>query len=122
MIRKTRQRTAIADVIKAAGRPLTPQEMLNGARDDLPSLGIATVYRTVNALLGEGLIRAVNIPGQAARYELADLAHHHHFFCKACERVFDIEGCVLRSELKLPEGFKVEGHEITLVGICPSCR
>ena len=119
--RKTRQRSAIRQAIQDAGRPLSPQEVLELAQGDVPQLGQATVYRSLNALVEEGEIRAVELPGESARYEPADLAHHHHFICTACKKVYDLEGCLLKHELKLPKGFMAVSHEITLSGTCPDC-
>jgi len=39
---------------------------------------IATVYRTIKDLLGEGWLAQVDLPGQASRYEVAESAAHHH--------------------------------------------
>ncbi|MFP6903946.1 MAG: transcriptional repressor [Verrucomicrobiota bacterium] len=119
--RKTRQRRAIWKAIKAAGRPLSPQEVLELARAEVPQLGLATVYRRLNALVNGEEIRAVELPGESTRYEPADLAHHHHFICTRCTKAFDMEGCMLKHELTLPPGFKVISHEITLSGTCPDC-
>ena len=54
MERNTRQRSAIRDSIARADRPLLPQEVLEAARQDVPGLGIATVYRNLKALVEEG--------------------------------------------------------------------
>jgi len=119
--RITRQRTAIEQVFSRLHRPLSPKEVLDAAQTDVPHLGIATVYRALNDLVGEKELRVVELPGQTPRYEKAGLRHHHHFHCTACDRVFDLEGCLLKADLKLPEGFKVEAHDITLSGQCPRC-
>lgn len=122
MERSTRQRTAIKDVIEASGRPLSPQEILDASQQVVPSLGIATVYRNVKALLDEGSIEVVTLPGEAPRYESAHQAHHHHFQCKRCERVFDVFSCPGSLKNMAPPGFKVEGHELTLYGSCSDCE
>jgi Fur family ferric uptake transcriptional regulator len=119
--RKTRQRRAIWEAIQTAGRPLSPQEVLELARAEVPQLGLATVYRSLNALVDGEEIRAVELPGEHTRYEQADLAHHHHFICTRCKKAFDMEGCMLKHELTLPPGFTVISHEITLSGTCPDC-
>ena len=119
--RKTRQRRAIWKAIQTAGRPLSPQEVLELARAEVPQLGLATVYRRLNALVNGEEIRAVELPGESTRYEPADLAHHPHFICTRCTKAFDMEGCMLKHELTLPPGFKVISHEITLSGTCPDC-
>lgn len=121
MERYTRQRDAILNALVAAGRPLGPQEILGAAQAGAPSLGIATVYRTVKLLLEDGSIRAVTLPGEPARYEAADLGHHHHFKCTACDRVFDIDRCAGDLHRLVPPGFTLQSHDITLYGRCPEC-
>ncbi len=121
MQRKTKQREAILEAFQQAGRPLSPQEALEFAKEALPSLGIATVYRTINSFTDEGMLTAVNIPGEAPRYELKGLPHHHHFLCRNCKRSFDIEGCPGPLKDMAPDGFRVESHDLTLIGLCPDC-
>ena len=122
MQRRTTQREKIQQVFRDAGRPLDVPEAHALASKQLPKLGIATVYRAVNALVADAFLKTVEMPGEAARYELADLDHHHHFHCTGCGKVFDIEGCALKREPAVPAGFEVESHEIILYGRCASCR
>lgn len=119
--RETQQRRAIREAFTRTRRPLAPQEVLEAAHEDAPTLGIATVYRNVKALVEEGWLKAVELPGDAPRYELADMGHHHHFHCNVCGKVFDIEGCVGHLSSIVPKGFKLERHDITLYGRCPAC-
>jgi Fur family ferric uptake transcriptional regulator len=121
MERDTQQRRAVREVFEQSPRPLAPNEVLAAAQDIVPSLGMATVYRTLRAFVEEGLIRTVELPGEASRYEKADLGHHHHFQCRRCARVFDIEGCDSRVHELAPPDFRVEDHRILLVGLCPDC-
>ena len=121
MERSTRQRTAIRTVIEAAGRPLSPQEVLDAAQADVPSLSQATVYRNLKALLDEEEIATVTLPGDSPRYESAQHAHHHHFQCTACKRVFDVHDCPGDLARLAPKGFTVEHHELTLYGRCDEC-
>jgi Fur family ferric uptake transcriptional regulator len=84
-------------------------------------MGIATVYRTIKRLLDESWLAAVELPGEAPRYEIAGKPHHHHFRCNACNRVFDLVGCPNAFESILPAGFRLEGHELFLFGRCQEC-
>jgi Fur family transcriptional regulator, ferric uptake regulator len=121
--RQTRQRDRIFDVIRDAQGPLTVQEILERAQKDLPALGIATVYRTLNLLQEGRLVKTVILPTGETRYEMSGLGHHHHFQCRTCQEVFDLEHCpvsVPHQPLE-SEGFVVESHELTLYGLCPSC-
>ena len=121
--RITRQRTAIERAISGAGRPLSPEEILERASADVPRLGLSTVYRTIRKLDEEGLIAQVNLPGQPPRYETSQAAesHHHHFRCESCDRVFDVHGCPGGFKAMLPAGFVLKGHSITLRGLCDRC-
>ena len=124
MERSTRQRTAIRDALIAAHRPLLPQEVLDAARSSVPALGLATVYRTLKALLDEGQIQPVALPGDNLRYEARidhGDHHHHHFQCTNCLKVFDIDACPGDMGRFVPPGFSVERHELTLYGRCAEC-
>ncbi|WP_276956937.1 Fur family transcriptional regulator [Allomeiothermus silvanus] len=121
MQRNTRQREAIRQVLQESGRPLSTREVLEAAKEKVPGLGIATVYRTLNSLLEEKEISAVELPGETPRYEVAGKHHHHHFHCTVCGKVFEIENCPGDLERLAPPGFKAERHEIVLYGRCPEC-
>ncbi len=121
MERNTKQRDAIRTVFEKSDRPLSPQEIHERADRAAPGLSLATVYRAVKGMLEDGSIVTVELPGQPPRYEPAGLDHHHHFQCRSCGKVFDIEGCPGRLDGLAPEGFVVESHEITLSGLCAGC-
>lgn len=121
MIRKTRQRAAIREAFESSGRPLSPEEVLAHAQRTVDGLGIATVYRNIRALVEEGWLTAVDLPGESSRYELGGKGHHHHFHCRACGRVFELQGCGATFRGMVPPGFQVTGHEIVLYGYCESC-
>lgn len=121
MQRNTRQRTAICAALDAAGRPLSPAEVLAVAREQVPGLGQATVYRALKSLAEEQVIDTVALPGEAPRYETRRPQHHHHFKCTRCLRVFDVSGCPGGLAALTPPGFALEGHELVLYGRCDAC-
>ncbi|UIF90148.1 Fur family transcriptional regulator [Cupriavidus sp. UYPR2.512] len=125
MERMTRQRGAVIDALREAGRPLSPAEILAAAQHQVPSLGLATVYRNIRALVEGEQVHAVELPGQPDRYELSEVpgaaTHRHYFQCLSCDRVFPLEGCPGHLEEITPPGFEVEHHELTLLGRCPDC-
>ena len=86
--RDTPQRRALRAALERADRPLSPAEALDAARRDAPGLGIATVYRNLRALVEEGWLDEVALPGAPSRYEVAGKHHHHHFRCRVCDRVY----------------------------------
>ena len=119
--RTTRQRDAISAAIQAAKRPLSPQEVLDAARGTVRALGLATVYRNLKRLVADGTVQVINLPGESPRYEVRESAHHHHFQCTTCRRVYDIPGCPGNLRGMVPRGFRVEHHDVTLYGRCSDC-
>src|SRR5690349_18211001 len=65
----TRQRRVLLEVFEGAERPLTPSEICDTARKEIPSVGIATVYRAIRQFVAEGRVRVVELPGAAPHYE-----------------------------------------------------
>ena len=122
MERNTRQRKAIQEVMAVAGRPLSPQELLEHAQGAVPGIGMATIYRNIKAMLEAGDIAAVSLPGGGDRYEIAGHEHHHHFHCRACDKVYEVHACPGDMKKLTPQGFVLESHELTLYGLCSQCR
>lgn len=121
MERDTQQRRAIRAAFEEAGRPLSPQEVLDIAKRRSPGLGIATVYRTIKSLGEVGLLTQVDLPGETPRFETTGKTHHHHFHCRKCDRVYELEGCPEGLARMTPAGFSLEAHEVVLYGRCASC-
>lgn len=119
--RSTRQRTAIRTTVEQAGRPLLAPEILERAQAEVPGLSLATVYRNLKSLVEAGELQVVQLPGENPRYEMHH-GHHHHFLCRHCQRVFDIDACPGNLARLVPQGFSLEDHELTLYGRCPDCQ
>ena len=117
----TRQKQVLSALFDNAERPLTPNEICDAARKEIPSLGIATVYRALRQFVSEGRIRVVEVPGAPPHYENATRHHHHFFVCQQCKRLFDLLGCQGGFNSLAPRGFRVQDHEIVLYGDCASC-
>jgi Fur family ferric uptake transcriptional regulator len=122
MERKTKQRQIIESVILQEGRPLNPLEILACAKLILPRLGIATVYRTIRLLESEGKLTAVSIPNKGVYYEPTRNVHHHHFHCRVCQKIFEIDCCTEDETQELPGGFLAESHEVIYYGVCKNCH
>lgn len=122
MVRKTRQREAIRQVLSEHPHPLGPRDILRRARRRVPSLGIATVYRALRDLVEEGWLIAVELPGHPPLYERSDKRHHHHFACRRCGRLHDVYACSRDLMNLVPGGFVLEDHKLVLHGVCESCN
>lgn len=70
MERNTRQRQAVLDALARSGRTLSPPEILDLAQRQAPGLNLSTVYRQVKALEQGGAVVRVQLPGDAARFEV----------------------------------------------------
>jgi len=112
----------VSDVIEKAGRPLTPLEVHQLASQKIPRLGIATTYRHLRKLTEDQQVVGVDYPGQPPRYEWADGKDKVHFACRSCDKLFAMEDTSADiPPAEAPEGFKVQGFEVMLYGLCPEC-
>lgn len=117
---RSRYTDEILRVVSDAGRPVSVDEIRDVLRES--GVGTATVYRVVNNCVEDGKLKKVELPNAAARFEPADLPHHHHFECDSCRKVYDVPGCAHGVVDLAPEGFEVSQHEILLKGTCPDCQ
>jgi Fur family transcriptional regulator, ferric uptake regulator len=122
MERDTSQRRAIRRALEEAGRPLGALELLRSARPFAPGLGVATVYRTIKAMVVQGAISVVELPGEPPRYEPSGKEHHHHFRCSRCRKVYELDGqCLGDLGALIPRGFRMTSHELLAHGVCAAC-
>ncbi len=120
--RNTKQRDAILAAFGEANRPLKPEEVLKRASKKVSRMGLATVYRAIKTCVEQGVLETVTVPGEPSRYELAGKHHHHHFLCRKCDSMFEVDRCFHGVEKGAPSGFVVEDHHVTLFGVCSDCR
>jgi Fur family transcriptional regulator, ferric uptake regulator len=121
MTRQTSQRTAIEKVFQQETRPMGVDEILAKGRKIVKSLNQATVYRNLRLLVEQGWLKQIHHPDMGTLYERTGKAHHHHFHCRVCNRVFELPGCALDTRKAIPSGFIVEDHEVFLSGVCQKC-
>jgi Fe2+ or Zn2+ uptake regulation protein len=131
-IKVTRIRLAILDLITQHGRHMTADEITESLRKRGVDADRVTIYRNIDRMVHEGLMIAACLPGKAMRVGVCHepgAAHHHHIICERCGRVAETRGCpiadaeerVSREVLEFP-GFRLTGHIMQYVGICPDCR
>jgi Fur family ferric uptake transcriptional regulator len=125
--RYTRPRRELIDVLLAAGKPVTAEEILERA----PQLPLSTVYRNLAVFEETGLVHRVAGHGEFGRFELAEefVGHHHHFACASCGVITDVE---LPDDLEVElervlaklaqrRAFTIGSHRLDVVGRCAAC-
>lgn len=91
-LKYTRQRGTIVEVFfEGAGEHLSLDELLERAKARQPSVGYATVYRTMKVLVACGLATEHKFAEGQVRYEPAEGAHHDHLICVTCGKILEFE-------------------------------
>ena len=123
-LRITMQRMAVYRALAEDKTHPSVHSICANLRRSAPSLSLATVYRILESLEKEGLIRRVSSPNGVLRYD-ANLDLHQHFICRICGRIVDFKEESF-SKLRLPGaqffGFEAEEIDIQVVGTCRECR
>jgi len=121
----TPQRRSIIDVIMNARQHLTPTAIHEKVHREYPSIGLVTIYRTLEMLAELGLICETHTGGSCRRYLMRRPAeHHHHLVCSDCGKVIDFTGCdlgELEQRLAAETRFKITGHMLEFLGQCREC-
>lgn len=121
--RLTPQRLAILDLLRNASGHLTPTEIFQLVVQDLPGLTEATVYRTLNFLVEQGLVMVAHVGRGQLVYEIAG-HDHHHLICRQCGGMREIDHLELRSLYKqflVNTGYQIDTIHATFFGLCPEC-
>jgi Fur family ferric uptake transcriptional regulator len=123
--RLTRPRLTVLQVLQENTGYLSPAEIHEYGRALYPSLGLVTVYRTLETLDELGLARRVHGQGNCHGYARANSASGHYLVCHRCSQVveFPCEGMEeIIEAVRQRSGFTVEEHLLELVGLCPACQ
>lgn len=125
-LRRTRQREVILDAFLAADAHMSVEELYDAIRRSHPSVGAATVYRTMNLFVKAGLAKERRFHDGCSRFEPAVAAgHHDHLICTACGGIQEFEDDEierLQGEIAARLGFEVRSHRLELYGLCAKCR
>lgn len=124
-LRKKELRTRILEYLIAAGSPRSHSDIME--TEGFNGADRVSVYRNLSALKEARLVHSVQGTDSVWRF----CAHepeapgcpggHAHFFCTLCKEMF----CLKEQEIPqvdVPEGFRVEGKQLVLYGVCPACQ
>ncbi len=122
-MRVTRQRVAVFDAVRL--RPhSSPSAVLSDVMAVLPEVSHQAVYDCLAHLADAGLLRRFVVDGGPMLYEARTRDNHHHFVCRACNAVIDID-CAIGAAPCLDAagaaGFIIDEAEVTYRGYCASC-
>jgi Fur family transcriptional regulator, ferric uptake regulator len=123
--RLTSARRAVVQVMETSPIALTPLEILESARKQDSSLGLVTVYRTLERLEELGLIQRVHHSRDCQAFLKAGQGHQHLLLCERCGRSVLFEGDDLNAlftRISQQTGFEIKSHWLQLYGLCEDCR
>ena len=112
------QARAVLNVLAQKRCHLTAEEILAS----MDNIGTATVYRALDHLTEQGLIRRLSLGRKSAVYEYVR-DEHIHFVCRPCGAVYDIRADLsgmIREAAKCC-GHRVDWSEVTAHGLCGVC-
>ncbi len=128
-------RQAILDVLGKTSKHLSAEDIYLDVHKVYPAIGLTTIYRTLDLLVGMKLVFKFDFGDGRARYELAEgpkgVQHHHHLICTSCSRVIDYTDFIddekellSQTEKGLSQKFKfkITNHLIQFYGLCDKCR
>jgi Fur family transcriptional regulator, ferric uptake regulator len=134
-LRFTEARRVILDILSKSSQHLSAEDIYFTVRGINPSVGFATVYRTLDVLTKMGLVQKFDFGDGKARYELIEVsrkdAHHHHLVCTKCTKIINYTDFVeeekelikkIEQELAKKHRFDIKNHIIHFYGLCENCK
>jgi len=121
----TSQRRSVIRTIASSQDHLTPAAIYQKVHQDQPSIGLVTIYRTLDILAKLELICELHAGGSCHSYTIGARGHHHHLICSNCGEVTDFAGydlTQLEQRLSRQTGFEIEGHLLEFIGLCQNCQ
>jgi Fe2+ or Zn2+ uptake regulation protein len=122
-LRVTRPRVAVLAAVH--GHPHADTSSILGVvRERLGEVSPQAVYDVLGALTDAGLVRRIQPPGSAARYESRVGDNHHHVVCRSCGSIADVDcavgeaPCLTATE---SHGYTIDEAEVIYRGLCPDC-
>lgn len=122
----TNARLTVLNVLEDSGGHITSAEVLERVSALDPSIGRASVFRTLDLLTSLSIIRPTYLHSSLTpTYVLMPDGHHHHIICTNCNRVIEFEECALgnvEANLEKQLGVKLTGHLLEFYGLCDRCH
>lgn len=130
----TVSRQAILDILVKTSKHLSAEDIYLRVHEVYPSVGLTTVYRTLDILQNLELIAKHDFGDGRARFEFSQgkkgSKHHHHLVCTKCNRVINYKDFI-NQEIKFLEetkkkflkkyNFNITNHFIQFYGLCEKC-
>ncbi len=123
-LKNTAQRTLIVEVFMTSKGHLSVEQVYDAVRAIDPSVGQATVYRSMKLLHEAGLAHEVQFGDGITRYEPQNKEHHDHLICERCGKTVEIMNRKiekLQENIADKHGFIPTYHVLCLYGICSDC-
>ena len=123
MARNTVQQAVIESALHKLGNHPTAEEVYNLVATTYPSIGKATVYRTLNKLVENGRALKVPISNGADRFDHRSDSHYH-IQCMHCGRVDDLDVAIpadLCQQVAVSSDYAVQSLHVHFCGVCPQC-
>jgi Fur family ferric uptake transcriptional regulator len=122
--RRTRQRAAVQDVLAELHEFRTAQQIHDELRQRGDSIGLTTVYRTLQSLSDAGELDALRTADGETAYRRCSDGHHHHLVCRSCGRTVEVSGPAVErwaNAVAAENGFRDVSHDLEIFGTCGSC-
>ncbi|MBI3168752.1 MAG: transcriptional repressor [Chloroflexi bacterium] len=124
-MRVTPQRVAICELLTASHEHPTAAMIYDELKPQFSSLSLATVYNTLETLVGLGVVNVLGHAGDDKVHYDADTEPHVNLACISCSRIIDIPSehvTHLDSEITAASGYKLLGARVLYYGLCPDCQ
>jgi Fur family transcriptional regulator, ferric uptake regulator len=125
-LKRTAQRDLILDVFLRTEGHLSGDDLYRLVREEDPSVGQTTVYRTLRLLTDAGLAREVRFGDGRAHYEHQyKHQHHDHMICSECGKIIEFyspELEAIQDAMAARHKFELTSHLLRMIGICVECR
>lgn len=123
--RPTRQRSAVSALLDETDQFRSAQDLHAELRSRGDTVGLSTVYRTLQALADVGEIDVLRTDdGEAVYRRCGGRHHHHHLVCRECGRTVEVEGPAVETwaeQVAAEYGFTDVTHSLEVFGCCRAC-